>query len=252
MRHLAALLILGVPIFLSFSDISRAGPCAEARAGDVLRACYARGTPPFLYGHSVLGETPEWGALEVEGRGAGGALRRRALVPAPEHIFEDVAPRLADMNGDGHAEVIVVESHRRLGARLAILDLHNGRRVSGPHIGTRYRWLAPVGAADLDGDGAMEVAWVDRPHLARVLRVWRWTGDGLREIARLEGVTNHRIGEPFITSGIRQCGDARPEMVLADAGWRRLLAVRLEAGRLRVRDIGRFEGPASLARAMRC
>jgi hypothetical protein len=42
-----------------------------------------------------------------------------------------------------------------------------------PHIGSANRWLAPIGAADLDGDGRVEIAYVDRPHLARTLRIWR-------------------------------------------------------------------------------
>jgi hypothetical protein len=50
--------------------------------------------------------------------------------------------------------------------------------ASTPWIGQRFRWLAPVAAADLDGDGAMELAYVDRPHLARTLRVWRIAFDG--------------------------------------------------------------------------
>jgi hypothetical protein len=81
--------------------------------------------------------------------------------------------------------------------------------VSSPprRIGQRNRWLAPIGAADLDGDGRVEIAYVDRPHLARTLRVWRSRPGGtLTEIATATGLTNHRIGEAFITGGIR---DAR-------------------------------------------
>ena len=72
-----------------------------------------------------------------------------------------------------------------------------------PNIGQRNRWLAPVAAADLDGDGATEIAYVDRPHLARRLRIWRFEGGSLTEIAALPGLTNHRIGEAFITGGLR-------------------------------------------------
>jgi len=59
-----------------------------------------------------------------------------------------------------------------------------------------------VGAADLDGDGFVEVAFIDRPHLAKVLRVWRYVDGDFAEVAVMDGVTNHRIGEPDIAGGI--------------------------------------------------
>ena len=38
-----------------------------------------------------------------------------------------------------------------------------------PFIGTPRRWLAPVGVADLDGDGRAEIAYVETPHRDKVL-----------------------------------------------------------------------------------
>ena len=168
-------------------------------------------------------------------------------------VFEDVEPRLADVTGDGAPEVVVVESHERQGARLSVWGLEAGQPrllASTPFIGTRFRWLAPVGVADLDGDGAVEIAYVDRPHLAKTLRVWRWTGEGLTEVTSLPGVTNHRIGEADIAGGIRDCGTG-PEMIVADASWRDLLAVRLD-GELAQRRIGPHEGRESFAAALSC
>ena len=151
--------------------------------------------------------------------------------------------------------IVAVESHRDRGARLAIWGLDDGavqRRAATPFIGTRFRWLAPLGAADLDGDGRMEIAYVDRPHLARVLRVWRYeAGDGLREVAQLQGLSNHRIGAPDIAGGIRDCGQG-PEMILADAQWRRLVAVTLNDGTLTRRDLGPHRGRDSFGAAMGC
>ena len=120
-----------------------------------------------------------------------------------------------------------------------------------PYIGQRFRWLAPVGIADLDGDGRVEVAYVDRPHLAKILRVWRWEGGALREVAAASGVTNHRIGEPTISGGIRDCGEG-PEMIVASADWSRVMAVTLHGGALSARDLGPGGGAAGLARAMAC
>ncbi len=165
-----------------------------------------------------------------------------------ELVFEDTAPRLADLDGDGLPEIIVVQSHQRLGAQLAIYRVAEGEPgidmvATTPFIGRPNRWLAPIGAADLDGDGVVEIAYVDRPHLARTLRVWRFETDQLTEIAALEGLTNHRIGEPFITGGIRDCGEG-PEMITANAGWTQVMGTRIEGGTLTTRPLAPFSHDA--------
>ena len=222
-----------------------AGPVAAA---EIVSARYADATA--RYPHGVLGDDVEYAALEVV---LSDGSRQRA-VWGDEMVFEDIAPRVVDVTGDGAPEVVVVESHQSLGARLAVWGLRDGRLVAlarTPHIGTRFRWLAVAAVADLDGDGAVEIAYVDRPHLAKVLRVWRYRNGALREVTQSEGLTNHRIGWDFIAGGLRACGGA-PEIVLADAGWARIIATRLQAGRLVSRDIGAYDGPASLDRATRC
>jgi hypothetical protein len=172
-------------------------------------------------------------------------------VTLPEsRVFEDIAPRLADLDGDGAPEVITIESSVTKGARLAIYG-QAGLIAATPFIGRSNRWLAPIGAADLDGDGAMEVAYIDRPHLARVLRVWRFEGGDLQHVADLQGLTNHRIGQDYISGGIRKCaGDA--EMITANADWSRIMATRLVDGRLVAREIAPFMGRKSLDAALAC
>lgn len=210
--------------------------------------------PTTRYPHGVLGDDEEWGALVLDVTDCAGCAdgeTGQVVIRLPEaRVFEDVAPRLADPDADGLNEVIVVESDRGLGARLAIYDAE-GLVAATPFIGQAFRWLAPVGAADLDGDGRMELAYVDRPHLARTLRVWRLEGGALVELAALPGVTNHRIGETDIAGGIRDCG-AGQEIIVADAGWSRLLAVTFDGAGLAARDIGPHDGRASFARALEC
>lgn len=220
---------------------------ALACAGGGLTAAYA--APTDRYPHGALGDDLEWGALVVRC----GARSARVELPQ-ELVFEDVAPRLAQLDGQGPEEVITVESHRDRGARLAIWGLSPDgvqRIAATGYIGRRFRWLAPLGAADLDGDGAMELAYVDRPHLARQLRVWRFAEGALRPVASLSGLTNHRFGETEIAGGLRDCGTG-PEMILADAGWQNVVAVRLVAGALRAEGLGRYRGAESLAAALAC
>ncbi len=217
---------------------------APPAAADIIAAHYD--APTSRYSHGVLGDAIEWGALVLaldDGR------RLRVTLP-DSSVFEDTAPRLADVDGDGNNEVVVVESSLVLGARLAIHD-ETGLLAATPHIGRRYRWLAPVAVADLDGDGATELAWIDRPHLARTLRIWRYRDGRLFPVAERTGLTNHRIGWNFIAGGLRDCG-AFPEMILASGDWTRILAARLVSGRIELRDLGPYRGPESLAAARRC
>lgn len=210
--------------------------------------------PTERYPHGVLGDAIEHGALEVL---LDDGTRLTARIE-PVLVFEDTEPRVIDLDGDGSAEVLTVEAHQAEGARVAIWGLADGTlalRAATPFIGTRFRWLGIVGAADLDGDGATEIAYVDRPHLARVLRVWRYESTGaavrLTEVARADGHTNHRIGERDIAGGIRLCGGA-PEMLTASRDWSAMRATRLVDGTLQSREIGRDTSRGAFADALAC
>jgi hypothetical protein len=209
-----------------------------AGRADILAARFAE--PTDRYDHAVLGDALEWGAL---------ALRlsdgRRLTFRLPDNtVFEDLAPRLADMNGDGTPEVIVVETLLDRGARLAVWD-ETGRIAATAPIGERHRWLAPVGAGDLDGDGRVEIAYVETPHRTGTLRVVRLEGRRLVEVAAVAGLTNHRIGDAFIQGGVAAC-DGGLAILTADTRWSRVIATRLTDGRLVPQDRGPYRGPASL------
>ena len=184
--------------------------------------------PTDRYDHAVLGDALEWGALRltlVDGR--------TLIIRLPEtRVYEDIEARLADLDNDGRPEVIVVETDLAMGASLAIYG-PKGKIAATPFIGRTHRWLAPAGIADFDGDGQVEVAYVDRPHLLADLVFVALKGDRLVELARLPGLTNHRIGEDFISGGVRDCG-AGPELVLASKDWSCLIRVRGH----QARDIG--------------
>ncbi|OAO04392.1 hypothetical protein A8B76_23170 [Roseovarius indicus] len=205
------------------------------------------------YGHGVLGDLRDAKALTIHLRLPGDErITCPAEVILPEgEVFEDIAPRLADLDGDGLPEIVVVQSNAGTGAKLAIYD-RRGRLVAAtPNIGQRHRWLAPAAVADLDGDGHMELAYVDRPHLAKRLRVWRFRKGKLEHVADAEGFTNHRIGWDFIAGGLRRCGSTT-EITTANSDWTRIVAARLTSGRIARRDLGPYTGPDSLDAATNC
>lgn len=235
---------------------------APLAADTVLSATYT--DPTTRYAHGILGDAIEWGTLQIEvGAQSGNASSlfsgRRSITwefkLPDELVFEDTEPRLWDVTGDGAPEVVVVQSHRDYGARLLVLGVPEGANKpvligETPFIGRTNRWLAPIGAADLDGDGTIEIGYIDRPHLAKTLRVWRFN-EGLIEVTGIAGLTNHRIGEADIGGGIRNCG-LGPEMITANADWSRVMATTLQNGRLQSRDIGAHVDRGSFATALTC
>ena len=218
--------------------------------------------PTDRYGHDVLGGIPRWSVLEVRALTCGACRHgsEGAKIALPEDmVFEDVAPRLWDVDGDGRPEIVTVESHIRRGARLAIwaypITPSNGgdltRIAATPFIGQANRWLAPAGIGDFDGDGRVEIAYVDRPHLARELVFVRLEGAALRQIARAPGFSNHRIGDTAITSATRTC-NGRDSLVLPSAAWDQVIEVTLSGQTVTTTPRGPLRAPADVTAALAC
>ncbi|WP_179379032.1 FG-GAP repeat domain-containing protein [Jannaschia marina] len=211
--------------------------------------------PTDIYGHDIMGDVPD--ALRLTATSTTSTFSCGTIYGAAGdgHVFEDTAPRVADVDGDGRAEVIAVRSSLTQGAQLVIYaDAGNGLSLevlaATPYIGRRNRWLAPAAVGDLDGDGHVEIAYVDRPHLAKTLRIWRYAEGDFLEVAAAGGVTNHAIGDEVIHGGLRDCG-AGPEIVLSNADRTRMLAVTFDGAAITARDIGAFT-PAAAVDAVTC
>ncbi len=195
--------------------------------------------PTTRYGHGVLGDAVEAGGLLVilrDGR------RLDHLLP-DDMVFEDLRPRVADLDGDGREEVITVRSGQGSGAALAVFHVEGGElrlRAETPAIGLPYRWLNPVGIGDFDGDGRPEVAYVETPHIGGILRIWQLDRARLVELGSLSGFSNHAIGSRALgLSAILDLdGDGSEEILLPDAARRSLVMVSF-AGR-RFEELGRL------------
>ncbi len=187
----------------------------------VSQAWYGQATTD--YAHGVLGDAIEANILYAQ---VAGTDTCAAAIKLPEDsVFEDITPRIGDVTGDGRNDVIVIESHRELGASIAIYSIDEAQLLkvaSTPYIGTAYRWLAPVGVADFTGDAVADVAYVETPHIGGNLKVWSFKNEKPLLIGSAPGFSNHRIGQNYITGGIRDCGKG-PEMVVPGKEWDRTL-----------------------------
>lgn len=202
--------------------------------------------PTTRYTHGVLGDAVEWGSLTITADGT----PLRVVLPQ-DRVFEDILPRLWDITGDGQPEIVVVETQVAQGAQLAIYDRTGAKIAATPHIGQAQRWLAPIGAADMDGEGNIEIAYIDRPHLAKLLKVWRFEAGQLSQVAELPNLTNHRIGQDFITGGVRKCDDD-PAMVVVSGDWQTLMQVTFADGAYAATSLGPFNGQSSVRDALAC
>ena len=217
---------------------------APAAAQTIIAADYAQ--PVTRYGHDALGPGHEWGALDL---GLQGGQRLRFSLPETL-VYEDIAPHLADLNGDGFPEVVVVESSLTQGSRIAVYSA-TGRIAATAAIGSPNRWLALVGIADLDGDGTAEIAYVETPHRDKLLKILRLNGNDLTLVAQAAGLTNHRFGDGFFQGGIAICA-GKATIVTAYADWSRIIGTLLSGGKLLSADLGRYSGPQSIDAALAC
>jgi hypothetical protein len=197
----------------------------------IYRAWFAE--PTERYPHGVLGDTIEAGSLFVELK-SGMVINYR--IP-DESVFEDLYPRIADIDQNGEEEVWVVRSDRSNGARLEAY-VPNGNSLSFLYatepIGRGFRWLNPVGIADFNGDGNLEVAYVQTPHIGGILKVVALKGSKLVTIAQGTGFSTHSIGSTHLDlAAIADVdNDGAVEIILPNQSHRELVVISLQKNTL--------------------
>lgn len=188
--------------------------------------------PTERYRHGVLGDRLEGASMIVYTRDS----QRMQLDLPKDRVFEDLEPRLADLDDDARDEIIVVESDARLGASLAVYGLRDGRLMPlsrGPFIGTANRWLNPLGIGDFDGDGRADLAAVVTPHIGGVLKVYRYTPGALTLIAETDGVSTHRHGSTELGMGaVVSVKSGAARLLVPDNTHRRLRLLAIKHGKL--------------------
>jgi len=146
--------------------------------------------PTEKYAHGVMGDIIEAEQLVVSIDG-----NFFELTLEESYLFEDLRPRLYDVDGDGQQEFITIRTHVEKGAGIAIYKVVLGRLIEYAfvaEIGFSSRWLNPVTFDDLDDDGTVELVWVQTPHIGGVLKVAKINEGEMTVITQaLEQYSNH-------------------------------------------------------------
>lgn len=196
-RPLAALLVLALACM---SSQTHGQPMASLPDGipalgkkQISRAWLA--DPTSRYAHGALGDDIEAGALIVNLRSG-----RQHVFRLPEtSVFEDLRPRLVDLDQDGADEVVVIRAYENAGGAVSVFKADDaGIRLwaESPAIGIANRWLNIAGFGDFDGDGRLEIAHVQTPHIGGILIISRVEEGRWVELTRDAtgagaGISNH-------------------------------------------------------------
>lgn len=186
--------------------------------------------PTARYPHASMGSVVHAGRLQVLSRD--GRILQFDL--PKQRVFEDLEPRIMDLDGDGKDEIIVIEADADRGAALVSYGL---RAKAGKtqlqelarsnYLGLPFRWLSPVGFADFDGDGQLDIASVTTPHIGGVLTLYRYAPPRIEAFAKAMDVSNHQMGDPNLQlHAILSLPGQRPTVIVPDMSRRALHALR--------------------------
>ena len=167
-------------------------------------------------------------------------------------VFEDLQPRLVDLNNDGEDEVLIVETDSARGASLAVYTVSDERVLRQSRtafLGTAYRWLNPLGVGDFDGDGRLDIALVATPHIGGRLRLYRTTAPTLTQFAEAGGVSTHAIGSTELGLGRVVRNADRDRLLLPNQSQQSLLL--LEWTSAGIKELAREALPARIVSSLR-
>ncbi len=187
-------------------------------------------SPTARYPHASMGSPVHAGSLHALSRE--GKLFQLEL--PKQRVWEDLQPRLVDLDGDGRDEIVVIEADTERGAALVAYGLPPAgsalqERARSSWLGLPFRWLNPVGFADFDADGKLDIASITTPHIGGVLTLYRYAPPRIEPYAKVPDVSNHQMGDPSLQMhAVLSLPGQRPTVVVPDMSRRALHALRWE------------------------
>jgi hypothetical protein len=227
----AAALIYGLLVSAgAAADRLPDGGVAKATGQGPVQAWFGR--PTDRYDHGILGDAIEGGSLVVLDDGG----NQHELVLPERYVFEDITPRLMDLDGDGRNEVIAIRSDVTAGASVVVYQLTAGsltEAAATAPIGTRHRWLSIASIANYTGDGRLEIAVVKTPHIGGSLELLAWKERQLISLHDPQtGYSTHFIGSRDVSLAASSdlTGDGTAELVLPNQARTRLVVLSFNDG----------------------
>jgi hypothetical protein len=206
------------------------------------------GSPTARYPHKALGSPIHAATLHTLVNTPEGTLQEVVYRLPLHRVFEDLTVRLIDLDADGRDELVLVESDALHGSAVVVLGLRAPpgslsknipspkkpalvltELARSPHTGGTFYWLNPIGAADFDGDGKLDIASVTTPHVGGVLTLYHYRPPLLEPYAKAMDVSNHRMGDPEQDLAvIVELPGLRPTVIVPDMTLTALHALRWE------------------------
>lgn len=148
--------------------------------------------PTDRYKHGALGDYWEAGQLVVYNAGV-----MYQLTLSEMYVFEDIRPRLFDVDNDSIPEIIAIRSRLGEGAGIVVYKLwEDGIKEYAyvDEIGISNRWLNIAAIYDMDEDGITEIVWVQTPHIGGILKGAEITAGEMVPSDQIEYYSNHQGG----------------------------------------------------------
>jgi hypothetical protein len=212
-------------------------PDSRVTAGELDVAWAWLGSPTLRYPHRALGSPTHAASVHAVVKARTGAWQAVELRLPVHRVYEDRMVRIVDIDRDGSEELLLIEADAIRGAALVVLGVDHEagaprlvERARSAFAGTPFRWLNPVGVADFDADGKLDLAMVRTPHIGGELQLLHYRPPSLVVYARALDVSNHRMGDvEQDLAVIVQAAGQRPTVVVPDMTLRALHLLRWDA-----------------------
>ena len=190
--------------------------------------------PTTRYRHGILGDDIEAGQLVVVMEDT-----FYEFILAEDYVYEDIRPRLYDVDADGQLEFITIRSHVSLGGGIAIYKIANNRLeeyAQVPEIGRSNRWLNIVEINDVDNDGIVELIWIETPHIGGTLKVANIQAGTLEVLSTAAQYSNHAIGDRNLCLSVLTEQNGHKTFYVPTQRRDKIIGFRLNNNQLRIVD----------------